>query len=68
MKHYTESSKKAILFIKYNDETLTGTVTYGVETAFSRLLLRERQNGREDEEETVSSYWVILKKAEENRI
>jgi len=32
------------------------------------MLLKGRQKGREDEEEEVRSYWMILRKTEDTRI
>jgi hypothetical protein len=32
------------------------------------MLLKERQGGREDEEEDVRSYWIIVRKIEVTRI
>ena len=36
----------------------------GVDTAFSKLLLKERWKGQGSEEKDVSSYWITLRKRE----
>jgi hypothetical protein len=40
----------------------TGFFASNVGIAIEKLLLKERQKGREDDEEDVRSYWMILKK------
>jgi hypothetical protein len=39
-----------------------------LETAFSITLLKEKEEKREDEEEDVSSYWMTLRKINDDKI
>jgi hypothetical protein len=60
-----ESRKKRTSYIEYSERRLIRLVSSCVETAFQDTLLKERQKGREDEEEEdVSSCWVTLRKKE----
>ena len=68
--------KKKILDRIKEEETIIRTVKrrnanrifrIGRRIAFEKMLLKERQKGREDEEEEVRSYWMILRKTEDTR-
>jgi len=46
----------------------TGFFASNVGIAFEKLLLKDGQKGREDEEEDARSYWMILREIEDPRI
>jgi hypothetical protein len=61
-KYYTESRKKEAYCIKQTERRLNELVTSCISTAWNNTSLKERQKGREDEKEHVSSYSMALSK------
>ena len=45
--------------------SLDGLLTSCIITAFYNTLLKERDRGREEEEEEVSSYWMTLREKDD---
>jgi hypothetical protein len=72
IKYCLQSKSKGIFYMKYVNGRRTGLVTFCVETAFYNGLLKERYNGgqkwQEGKEEGVGSYWMTLRKGEDNLI
>jgi hypothetical protein len=60
-----ELTRTNIAYLQSKEGTLTRMVISFVRTVFYNTLLKERQKGREDEEEDISSYWMILRKSED---
>jgi len=57
-KHYKESRRRGTFYTKQNEGRLTRLVTSCTVTAFHNMVLKERYNRWEDEEEDVSIQWM----------
>ena len=67
MKYYEEFKRKETSHMQKNAD-LSGFITSCVRTAFCNILLKEREKGREYEEEDVNSYWMTFRKRKDTGI
>ena len=68
MKYYEEFKRKETSHMQKNEADLSGFITSCVRTAFCNILLKEREKGREYEEEDINSYWMTFRKRKDTGI